>query len=144
MRFFLCRVYTWEICFTWVRYFSFHLDCMPNLKYVCYFHYLCNFLLLFRIQVTSKHQHCLICKKATLSQQSCPEGRARQNCLHGEKSSHLSEISPALRRDLTLVGWIHPQINDLFLESEIHQSTLISVRRDVSLSWYVSPHIKSL
>ena len=45
----------------------------------------------------------------------------------------LGEISPALRWDLTYVGWIHSHINDLFLQSELHHSTKIS------LKWNISP-----
>ena len=41
-------------------------------------------------------------------------GQPGKNCLHGEKSSNLSEISPALKGDLTRVGRIHSHINDLY------------------------------
>ena len=34
-------------------------------------------------------------------------GQSGKHCLHREKSYHLSEISPALRWNLTWVGWIH-------------------------------------
>ena len=51
--------------------------------------------------------------------------------LHGEKLSHLGEISPSLRRDLTNVEWIHSHINDLFWESEIKHSAVITFWWDV-------------
>ena len=49
-----------------------------------------------------------------------------EKLLHGEKLSHLGEISPSLRQDLTYVEWIHSHINDLFLESEIKHPAVIS------------------
>ena len=50
-----------------------------------------------------------------------------KKCLAGEKPSHLSKISLALTWDLTWVGCIHSHKNDLYLESEIHYSTAISL-----------------
>ena len=55
-----------------------------------------------------------------------------KNCLHGEKPSHISEISPALRLDRTWVRSIHSHINDLFSQSEIYRSAEISLRWDIS------------
>ena len=41
-------------------------------------------------------------------------GQTGKNCLHGEKLSHLSDISPAFRWDLTWKECIHSYINGLF------------------------------
>ena len=68
-------------------------------------------------------------------------GQPVKNCLHGEKSSHLSEISLALTSDLSWVGWIHSHINDLLLQSEIHYYADISLRWDVSPGWDEYSHI---
>ena len=62
-------------------------------------------------------------------------GQSGKNCLDGENSSQLSEISTALTWDLSWVGWIHSHINDLLLQSEIHHSAKISLRWDVSPGW---------
>ena len=65
-----------------------------------------------------------------LNEQSCLGETAHKNCLHGEKSSYLSHISPAFRWDLTLVWWIHSHRNDLFWQ--IHDSDEILLRWDIS------------
>ena len=70
-------------------------------------------------------------------------GQPCKTCLHGEKSSHLSEILPALRWDLTWVGWIGFHVNDLFLQSEMHHSADISIRWDVSPGWDGFSHLSS-
>ena len=51
-------------------------------------------------------------------------GQPVKNCLHGEKSSQICEISPGLTWDLSWVGWIHSNINDLLLQSKIHHSAI--------------------
>ena len=58
-------------------------------------------------------------------------GQPGKNCLHGQKSSHLSEISRALRWDLTWVGWIRSHKNDLLLQSSYSGKTS-------HLWWFVS------
>ena len=62
-----------------------------------------------------------------------------KNCLHGEEPSQPSEISPALRWDLTWVGWIHSHTKDLFLRKicfYVYHTAEISLRWDVSrLTW---------
>ena len=70
-------------------------------------------------------------------------GQPGKNCLHGEKSSHLSEISPAFRWDLSWVGRIHAHINDLLLQSEIHNSAEMSLWWDVSPGWDDFSHTNS-
>ena len=64
-----------------------------------YFHCLFNFLFLFQFPINNYTRL-----------NSTPREK-----LFGEKSSHLSEISPALRWDLTWVRWICSHINDLLL-----------------------------
>ena len=71
-------------------------------------------------------------------------GRPSKTCLRGEKLSYVSEISPALRWDLTWVGLIHSHINNLFLQSEIHHTAAeISLRLDVLSGWDEFSHINS-
>ena len=70
-------------------------------------------------------------------------GQPDKNCLHGEKSSHLSEISPVLRWDLSWVVWIHSHMNDFLLQSEIHHSAEISLKWDVSPGWDDYSHVNS-
>ena len=62
-------------------------------------------------------------------------GQPVKNYLYEEKSSHLSGISLVLRWDLSWVGWIRSHINDLLLQSEIHNAAEISLRWDVSPGW---------
>ena len=52
-------------------------------------------------------------------------------------------MSPALRWDLTKVGWMHSHINDLFLHSQIHYSAEISLRWNISPGLNGFSHINS-
>ena len=61
-----------------------------------------------------------------------------KNYLHGEESSHLSEISPVSRWDQT---WVGSHVKDLLLHSEIPTPfcrDLNQVRRLICVGWFFS------